>query len=481
MRASSLTGLCGFYFYEQAVLKSVFQHRSSGASQGNWFVFGGYANDVNVGLLAGGGMSYPSDYCLIVESDKDVIINEGGNDADFRVESDTDTHMLFVDASANAVGIGTSSPSAQLHVDGGGLLCTGATGGTPVSGAGTRLMWIPSKAAFRAGGVPDDQWDNANIGDYSVALGYNNTASGDQSTALGADNRATGFRSTALGTFTLASGKESTAMGYNTGAEADHATAMGYHNVAFGENSTVMGREVEVHGSGSVGIGLDGTAYSISSNNVMAILGGNVGIGTTSPGAGFSSVFDVVGTSTFRLNPSDTSKGLQLDDSGTQFRIGCDATSGTPYDLHFYTHPNWYQLFLDQSTGRVGIGTNSPSVDLHVDGDVYTSGGVDIDGTLRFDSATADGSLSMANNEIHSVSQIDVSSLYDNDDNTVQIVDDLVVSGQTTADLLKLNQQTSAPASPTAGMIVFADGTSWNPGSGQGIYAYYNSGWHSLG
>ena len=37
------------------------------------------------------------------------IFNQNGDDYDFRVESDTNTHMLFVDASANYVGLGTSS------------------------------------------------------------------------------------------------------------------------------------------------------------------------------------------------------------------------------------------------------------------------------------------------------------------------------------------------------------------------------------
>lgn len=30
-------------------------------------------------------------------------------------------------------------------------------------------------------------------------------------------------------------------------------------------------------------------------------------------------------------------------------------------------------------------------------------------------------------------------------------------------------------------MIVAADGTDWNPGSGQGVYVYYASAWHKLG
>ena len=31
------------------------------------------------------------------------------------------------------------------------------------------------------------------------------------------------------------------------------------------------------------------------------------------------------------------------------------------------------------------------------------------------------------------------------------------------------------------GMIRGADGTDWNPGAGQGVYAYYNGTWNKLG
>jgi cytoskeletal protein CcmA (bactofilin family) len=45
-----------------------------------------------------------------------TIFNEGGVDADFRVESSGNANMLFVDASANKVGIGTATPSGMLTV-----------------------------------------------------------------------------------------------------------------------------------------------------------------------------------------------------------------------------------------------------------------------------------------------------------------------------------------------------------------------------
>lgn len=40
---------------------------------------------------------------------------------------------------------------------------------------------------------------------------------------------------------------------------------------------------------------------------------------------------------------------------------------------------------------------------------------------------------------------------------------------------------TSAPVEPVEGMIVRADGTSWDPGSGRGFYGYDNGAWVFLG
>lgn len=45
-----------------------------------------------------------------------VVFNDAGADVDFRVEGDTDANLLFVDASTDRVGIGTSSPASNLQV-----------------------------------------------------------------------------------------------------------------------------------------------------------------------------------------------------------------------------------------------------------------------------------------------------------------------------------------------------------------------------
>ena len=56
---------------------------------------------------------------MSLRADGEFIVNEQGNaEGDFRVESDTNTHALFVDASENRVGIGLSNPSKLLHVNG---------------------------------------------------------------------------------------------------------------------------------------------------------------------------------------------------------------------------------------------------------------------------------------------------------------------------------------------------------------------------
>lgn len=37
------------------------------------------------------------------------------------------------------------------------------------------------------------------------------------------------------------------------------------------------------------------------------------------------------------------------------------------------------------------------------------------------------------------------------------------------------------PPRTKTGMVVLADGTNWNPGSGAGVYAFYGSAWNKLG
>lgn len=52
---------------------------------------------------------------------------------------------------------------------------------------------------------------------------------------------------------------------------------------------------------------------------------------------------------------------------------------------------------------------------------------------------------------------------------------------QTGVGAVLLEEHIAPPSKPRERMIVFADGVSWNPGSGKGVYAYYNGAWRFLG
>ncbi len=173
------------------------------------------------------------------------------------------------------VGIGVLGPIADLGVTGiNGVLFTGTydSGQIPGEGAGTRLLWYPKKSAFRVGTVEGTQWDDVNIGAYSVAMGLNAKASD--------------FLSTAIGAGTLASGPSSLALGESTTASGHLATAMGYSTTASGDYSLSTGFGIGVSGDYSVGIALSNqTGTDVANSNTMAIMGGKVGIGTIIPTA----------------------------------------------------------------------------------------------------------------------------------------------------------------------------------------------------
>lgn len=47
-------------------------------------------------------------------------------------------------------------------------------------------------------------------------------------------------------------------------------------------------------------------------------------------------------------------------------------------------------------------------------------------------------------------------------------------------DFLQLKVLNAVPERPRRGMVVYADGTNWDPGSGEGVYVYKSS-WVLLG
>lgn len=57
-----------------------------------------------------------------------------------------------------------------------------------------------------------------------------------------------------------------------------------------------------------------------------------------------------------------------------------------------------------------------------------------------------------------------------------------IAQAKDTADSsLSLDTLYAAPSKYREGTMVKADGTTWNPGSGAGVYCYYGAAWHFLG
>jgi len=143
------------------------------------------------------------------------------------------------------------------------------TGSIPRSGPGTRLVWYPGKAAFRAGAVSSEQWDDPNVGRGSIATGENTTARGDYSAAMGFGSTASGYASATIGAYNTASGNYSVALGLASVAGGQGSFAVGENNSALGAGSVALGYRARAQGDGSF------VFADRSSGSYFAALGSN--------------------------------------------------------------------------------------------------------------------------------------------------------------------------------------------------------------
>ncbi|HEY0029315.1 MAG TPA: hypothetical protein VGC65_01055 [Bacteroidia bacterium] len=264
----------------------------------------------------------------------------------------------------NNVGINTTTPLGKLHVNNGSVLFDGATtGATPTSGVGTRMMWIPTKSAFRAGLISAlplfDQWDAANIGIGSCAFNQNTKASGANSAALGIYTTASNAQAFACGYTTVASGPNSFASGYLSQATGDKATAISWGNLASGTASFATGSGTVASGAYSSSFGYHPTASGQSA----------IAAGTYTTAQSFSSF--VIG----RYNKTGTYSATTWVGTDPVFVIGNGTGTGTfarnavtvlkngnvGIGTELLSNPNNYRLAVNGSIGakEVKIETSS--------------------------------------------------------------------------------------------------------------------------
>jgi hypothetical protein len=325
-------------------------------------------------------------------------------------KADGTTNVLDIDTANGRVGIGTAEPEFKLTLDkgagspDGGILSIGTYGaGTDLatSGAGMRMIWYPKKGAFRAGYVDNSQWDDANIGYFSIATGYDSkangmfsmamgtgvTASGSYSTALGGSTTASGLYSTAMGGSTTASGKYSASLGYSAIAGGDYSFAIGNGITATSTNSLALGQYVTASAANAVVLGQGVGSGTRLENSVAGSLAvgfnstiptlfvgpssgtgttGNVGIGTAAP----ATRLDVAGSGRFitsypQIAMNDTNATVT---AGGLIRF---AGNGGIYTYQINTaaagdFSSAINAYTINSTGNVGIGTTDPVSRLHI-------------------------------------------------------------------------------------------------------------------
>lgn len=141
---------------------------TGGTMQGAIVASGGVANSPGISFGSAGVYSTSSTSVSLAANNAEritagsteVVVNDTGADVDFRVEGDTDTSLLYVDAGNNRFGVGTNNPQQKLDIN--GNLC--------FNGEGTSYLYRPS--ANLLGAVVDG---TDIIRASSTRVGINNT------------------------------------------------------------------------------------------------------------------------------------------------------------------------------------------------------------------------------------------------------------------------------------------------------------------
>ena len=117
--------------------------------------------------------------------DGSLVVNESSADKAFRVESDGNTHMLFVNGGNNCVGIGNASPTSPLHVTGGADASTFFRSPNFYTGVGSQGLVNHNTNDLKLVSQSGDTHINM-VNDLAVEL-YHNNAKKLETTSSGID------------------------------------------------------------------------------------------------------------------------------------------------------------------------------------------------------------------------------------------------------------------------------------------------------
>jgi hypothetical protein len=280
-----------------------------------------------------------------------ATFNENGDSWDFRVESNSQTHMLFVDASADQVGVGTSAPSEVLTVKS--------------SGSGTETV-----AVEMSGNLVNlvSLGQNSN-GHGEVYVRTNNgviqhSISADGGVVFNEGSLDQNFRIETNGstdTFFVDGGTNNIGIGTSTTYAHQQGTALD-----FVYSGTIWAGNTYWAGGMKTGesfyVTTSGDKYKLSSRQAVQTYHNSQGGSIHFYSAAGGTADDVI----------TWQEIAEFDRTDTVFNNG-----GVDQNFRVESDGNANMLFVDAGNNRIGVGTNSGTGSLHIK-DVRDSGGSDV-------------------------------------------------------------------------------------------------------
>ena len=292
-----------------------------------------FASDTNTGFFrsAADKINFATGGAERLEiGSSEVVFNDPSNDVDFRVESNGNAHMLFVDAGNDRVGIGASSPATDFHIHSSSgsdnteiLLTNGDTGSTATDGL---------KIALNSG-EGGEIWNYEN--DY-IRFGTNNTerlridSSGNLGIGTSSPSELLHIRKDASAVVAIKAQNNNSngIMEYQAGNDADNWFFGIGSDDAFGISDVTgqAGRRLTITQAGNVGIG---------TSSPSSLIHGEVSSGAATLTLKSTATSGEASVSITGENSSGTARtGIFKYDNSDLFRLGTSAACALRFETN---------------------------------------------------------------------------------------------------------------------------------------------------